>query len=155
MSVFTLAISFDHFQFALIHGPNIPSSYAILLFTALALLPSPVILTTGCCFCFGSVSPFFLELFLQWSPVAYWATIDLGSSSFRVYLFPFHTVHGVLKARILQYYLFARVVCHSLSSGPCFASTLHHDLAVLGGPTQHGSLFHWVRQGYGPCDQFD
>ena len=25
---------FDHFQFALIHGPNIPGSYAILLFTA-------------------------------------------------------------------------------------------------------------------------
>ena len=24
----------DHFQFALIHGPNIPGSYAILLFTA-------------------------------------------------------------------------------------------------------------------------
>ena len=34
MSTFTFAISFDHFQFALIHGPNIPSSYAILLFTA-------------------------------------------------------------------------------------------------------------------------
>ena len=26
---------FDHFQFALIHGPDIPGSYAILLFTAL------------------------------------------------------------------------------------------------------------------------
>ena len=25
---------FDHFQFALIHGPNIPGSYEILLFTA-------------------------------------------------------------------------------------------------------------------------
>ena len=34
MSTFTLAISFDHFQFALIHGPNIPGSYAVLLFTA-------------------------------------------------------------------------------------------------------------------------
>ena len=32
--MFTLAISFDHFQFALIHGPDIPGSYAILLFTA-------------------------------------------------------------------------------------------------------------------------
>ena len=37
MSMFTLAISFDHFQFALIHGPDIPGSYAILLFTALDL----------------------------------------------------------------------------------------------------------------------
>ena len=26
---------FDHFQFALIHGPNIPGSYTILFFTAL------------------------------------------------------------------------------------------------------------------------
>ena len=36
MSVFTPAISFlfDHFQFALIHGPHIPGSYAILFFTA-------------------------------------------------------------------------------------------------------------------------
>jgi len=34
MSMFTFAILFDHFQFALIHGPDIPGSYAILLFTA-------------------------------------------------------------------------------------------------------------------------
>ena len=34
----------DHFQFALIHGPNIPGSYAILLFTAsnLASITSPI-----------------------------------------------------------------------------------------------------------------
>ena len=37
MSTFTLAISFDYFQFALIHGPDIPGSYAILLFIALDL----------------------------------------------------------------------------------------------------------------------
>ena len=43
------------------------------------LLLSPVTSTTGCCFCFGSVSSLFLELFLHWSPVAYWATTDLGS----------------------------------------------------------------------------
>ena len=34
MSTFTLAILFDHFQFVLIHGPNIPGSYVMLLFTA-------------------------------------------------------------------------------------------------------------------------
>ena len=33
MSKFTLAILFDHVQFTLIHGPNIPGSYAIMLFT--------------------------------------------------------------------------------------------------------------------------
>ena len=37
MSTFTLAISLDHFQFALIHGPDVLGSYAILLFTALDL----------------------------------------------------------------------------------------------------------------------
>ena len=34
------------------------------------LLPWPVPFTTGCCFCFGSIPSFFLELFLHWSPVA-------------------------------------------------------------------------------------
>ena len=46
------------------------------------LLPSPITSTTGCCFCFASISLWFLELFLHWSPVAYWAPTDLGSSSF-------------------------------------------------------------------------
>ena len=46
------------------------------------LLPSPVTFTTGYCFCFGSISSFFLELFLHWSPIAYWAPSNLWSSSF-------------------------------------------------------------------------
>ena len=50
-------------------------------------LPSPDTSTTGYCFCFGSASSFFLELFLHSSPVAYWAPTDLGSSSFRVLSF--------------------------------------------------------------------
>ena len=53
------------------------------------ILPSPVTSTTGCCFHCGSVSSFFLELFLCSSPVAYWAPIDLGSSSFSVLSFAF------------------------------------------------------------------
>ena len=54
-------------------------------------LPSPVISTIGCCFCFGSISSFFLELFLHCSPVAYWAPIHLGSLSFSVHReFIFH-----------------------------------------------------------------
>ena len=51
------------------------------------LFPSPVTSTAGYCFCFGSISSFFLELFLHWPPVAYWAPTDLGSSSFRVLSF--------------------------------------------------------------------
>ena len=51
------------------------------------LLPSPGTSTTGCCFHFGSVSSFFLELFLHSSLVAYWTPSDLGSSSFSVLSF--------------------------------------------------------------------
>ena len=42
------------------------------------LLLSPVPSTIGCCFCFGSIPSFFLELFLHWSAVVYWASTDLG-----------------------------------------------------------------------------
>ena len=51
------------------------------------LLPSPITSTTGCCFYFGSIPSFFLELCLHWSPVAYWAPTDLGSSSFSILTF--------------------------------------------------------------------
>ena len=51
------------------------------------LLTSPVTSTTGYCFCFGSFPSFFLELFLHWSPVAYWAPTNLGSSSFSILSF--------------------------------------------------------------------
>ena len=67
-----------------------------------SLLPSPVTSTTGSCFCFGSTFSFILELFLQWSPVAYQAPTDLGSSSFSVLpfclfiLFMGFSSHGVL-----------------------------------------------------------
>ena len=33
------------------------------------------------------ISSFFLELFLHWTPIAYWAPTDLGSSSFSVLSF--------------------------------------------------------------------
>ena len=51
------------------------------------LLLSPVTSTTGYCFRFGSIPSFFLELFLHWSPVAYWAPNDLGSSSLGILSF--------------------------------------------------------------------
>ena len=46
---------------------------------------------------------------------------------------PFHTIHGVLKARILTWFAIP------FSSGPHFVRTLHYDLSILGGPTRHGS----------------
>ena len=50
------------------------------------LFQSPVTSTIGC-FCFGFISSFFLELFLHWSPVAYWTPMNLGGSSFSVLSF--------------------------------------------------------------------
>ena len=47
---------------------------------------------------------------------------------------PFHTVHGVLKARILKWFAIP------FSSGPHSVRPLHHDLPVLGGPTGHDEL---------------
>ena len=88
------------------------------------LLPSPITSTVGWCFHFGSVSSFFLELFLHWSPVAYWASTYLGSHLSVSYILPFHTVHGVLKARILNW------LAISFSSGPHFVRTLHHDPSI-------------------------
>ena len=51
------------------------------------LLLSPVTSTTGHCFHSCSIPSFFLELFLHWSPVAYWVPTDLGSSSFSILSF--------------------------------------------------------------------
>ena len=51
------------------------------------LLPSPITSTTECCFCFGSISSFFLQLLLHSSPVASWALTNLGSSSLTVISF--------------------------------------------------------------------
>ena len=138
MSMFTLDschLLLDHFQFTLIHGPNL--SYAILFLQHRTLLPLPVISTPGHCFCFGSVSSFFLELFLHSSPVGYQASTDLGEYIFQYHIFLcFYTVHGVLKARILKWFAIP------FSSGPHFVRTLHYDPSILGGPTWHGSLFH-------------
>ena len=51
------------------------------------LLLSAITSTTGYCFCFGSIPSFSLELFLHWSPVAFWAPTNLHSSSFSVLSF--------------------------------------------------------------------
>ena len=47
-------------------------------------------------------------------------------------ILPFHTVHGVLRARILKWFAIPS------SSGPHSVRLLHRDPPVLGGPTQHG-----------------
>ena len=74
-------------EFALIHRPNIPGSYAILLFMVPDFTSLPITSTTGCCFSFGTVSSLFLKLFLYSSPIAYYTPTNLASSPFRVILF--------------------------------------------------------------------
>ena len=81
------------------------------------LLLSPVASTAGCCFCFGSIPSFFLELFLHWSPVAYWAPTDLGSSSFSSYHFAFSYFSWGSQGKNTE------VVCHSLLQWTTFCQT--------------------------------
>ena len=79
-----------------------------------------------CCYCV--VASFVSDFVQPYCP---------GESIFQCPIFlSFHTVHGVLKARILKQFAIP------FSSGPHFVRTLHHDPSVLGGPTQHGSHFH-------------
>ena len=71
-------------------------------------------------------------------PVAYQTLSDVGERGegliFWCPLFlPFHTVHGILKARILGWFTIP------FPSGPHFARTLHYNPSNLGGPAQHGS----------------
>ena len=88
MSMFTLAISClttSNLPWFMDLTFQVPMQYCSL--QRQTLLPSPDTSTAGGCFCFGSVSSFFLELFLHSSPVACWAPTYLGSSSFSVLSF--------------------------------------------------------------------
>ena len=85
MLMFTLAISClttSNLPWFMDLTVQVPMQYCSLQHQT--LLPSPVTSTTGHCFCYGSISSFFLELFLHSSPVAYWAPTDLGSSFFSI-----------------------------------------------------------------------
>ena len=132
-NVHSCHLLFDHFQFALIHGPNILGSYAILLFTALNLasITSPnhnrvlFLLWLHPFILSGVISPLISSSILG----TYWP----GEFIFQCPIFlPIHTVHGVLKARILKWFTIP------FSSGPHSVRPLHHDPTILGGPTWHG-----------------
>ena len=81
------------------------------------LLLSPVTFTAGYCICFGSIPSFFLELFLHWSPVAYWAPTDLGSSSFSMLLFCLSYCSWGSQGKNTE------VACHSLLQWTTFCQT--------------------------------
>ena len=84
------------------------------------LLPSSVLSITGCYFCFGSVSSFFLKLLLHWSLVAYWVPTNLGRSSFRVLSF----------CLLILFMGFSRQECWI---GSPFPSPVDHVFSVIGG----------------------
>ena len=134
MSMFTRHLLCDHLQFALIQESNIPGFYAILLFTALDFTSIASHIHNWVLFLFWLHLPILSGVI---SPLIYSSilgTYQLGQFIFQCHIFlPFHTVHGVLKARILKG--FAIPFC----SRPRFVRILHHDPSVLGGPTRHGS----------------
>ena len=133
MSTFTLAISClttSNLPWFMDLTFQVPMQYCSLQHQTLLL--SPVTSTTGYCFCFGSIPSFFLELFLHWSPVAYWAPTDLRSSSFSVLSFClFIMFMGFSRQEYWNGLPFRSPA--DLSVGP-----LHHDPSVLGDPTRHG-----------------
>ena len=90
------------------------------------LLPSPIISTIGCCFCFGSLSSFFLELVLHWSPVAYWAPTNLRSLSFSALSFCLFILSWGSQSKNTE------VVCLSLLPWPvlCQLSAMTHPFLV-------------------------
>ena len=91
------------------------------------LLPSSVISTTGCCFCFGCICSFFLEFFSALISSSMSGTYWPGEFIFQCpIILPFHTVHGVLKAMILMWFAIP------FSSGPHFVRTLHLDPCRMG-----------------------
>ena len=132
MLTFTLAIScltISNLPWFMDLTFQVPMQYCFLQHWTLLL--SPVTSTTGYCYCFGSIPSFFLELFLHWSPVSYWAPTDLGHSSFSILSF-------------CLFMLFMGFSRQEYWSGLPFPSPGDHilsDPSVLGGPTQHDLSF--------------
>ena len=88
MSTFTLAISClmtSNLPWVMNLTFQVSAQYCSLQHQTLC--PSPVTSTTEHYYSFGSISSFFLELFLHSSPVAHWTSTNLGSSSFSVIYF--------------------------------------------------------------------
>lgn len=105
---------------------QVPMQYCSLQHQTLLL--SPVTSTAGYCFCFGCIPLFFLELFLHWSPVAYWAPTDLGSSSFSILSFCLFILFMGFSRQEYE------VVCHYLLQWTTFCQVSPPWPARLGWP---------------------
>ena len=89
------------------------------------LFLSPVTCANGCCFCSGSISSFFSGIISPLISSSILGTYWPGEFIFHCPIFLlFITVHGVLRARILN--------CFAIpfSSGPHFVRTLHRDPSI-------------------------
>ena len=112
-------------------------------------LPSPVTSTTAHCFCSGWASSFFLELLLHSSPVAYWTPTNWEVPLSVSYLCLFMLFMGFPRQEYWSGLPFPSAVDHVLSE----LSTMTHSSWVALHGLAHS--FIWIRQGCGPCDQFD
>ena len=110
-------------QFTLIHWPNIPNTYST--FTASEFTFTNRQIYSGASFLLWS-SLFILSgtiSSLFWSSIL--DTYQPGGLIIRCYIFlHFHTVRGVLEARILKWFAIL------FSSEPCFVITLYRDSSV-------------------------
>ena len=61
--------------------------------------------------------------------LSYLSLLFFGTLHLDGHIFPFHTAHGVLKARILKWFAIP------FSSGPHSVRPLHHDPPIFGCPT--------------------
>ena len=111
----TLAIPFDHFQFAFIQALNVPGSYALLLFTASDLTAITSHIHNWVLFLLW-FCPFILSGVI--STLISGSILDTyrpGEFTFQCPIFlPLHTVHGDLKSRLLKWFAIP------FSSGPHF-----------------------------------
>ena len=99
------SISSKGFQFALIHGPNIPVSCAILLFTALNFTSTTSHINNCMLFLLWLLLFILSGVILPLIFSSILGTYQSGEFIFQCLVFlPFHTVHGVLKARILKWF---------------------------------------------------
>ena len=126
LSDFTFTFSFMDLTF------QVPVQYCSLQHQT--LLPSAVTSTTGCCFCFGSIPSFFLELFSTDLQQCTGHLLTWGVHLSVSYLFAFSYCSWGSQGKNMKW------LAIPFSSGPRFVRPLHHD--VLGGAIQHGSQFH-------------
>ena len=107
---------FDHFQFALIHRCNIPCFYAIFFFIALDFTSITSHIHNWILF-FVLVPS--LHSFWSYSPLISSSTLDTYQPWEFIFqclnCLPFHTVHGILMARILTWFAFPSAVDNVVS----------------------------------------